>query len=156
VEDFIYTSLFLSLSTTMAPKGENTKVDFSRKPELRFFCECTPRRDLPNGMTPDPLPPLGAELGAPKNWGQPKKSFTSGFRGSKFLPPETQQTSPENSGFNSRLVNGVLPPCPKTCFICGTFSPKSAGQIWIKLKIYTLQISGRPDLAFHKQRFSQF
>ena len=74
----------------MAPKGKSEKSIFLENLSSdfrKFFSERTPRRDLPIDMTDDPLPPLGAELGGPKNWDQPKKSPTSGFRGSKFLPP---------------------------------------------------------------------
>jgi len=68
-------------------------------------------------MTPDPLPLLGAEPGAPKILGQVKKSPTSSVRGSKFLPPKiVNRLAHKCLGSHFRLANGVLPPCPKNQF----------------------------------------
>ena len=45
------------------------------------FHVCSPHRDLPFDTTSDPLTQLGEGLWAPKIWGRPQKSPTSGFPG---------------------------------------------------------------------------
>jgi len=147
VEDFIYTSLN---SIFVDPYGR--PEDFSKIKSTflgtlncdfrKNFCERSSRRDLPKGMTTDPLPPLGAEPGAPKILGQPKKSPTSGYRGSKFLPPKIDNRRAHKFwGSHFRLASGVLPPGPKNPLSRATFSWSSGRQISIKLKIYTLHTS---------------
>jgi len=79
----------------------------------------------------------------------PQKSPTSGFRGSEFLPLlVVHDVAHKNWGSNSRMANGVLPPNPKNPKNCVGDLAISGEQIWTKLQIYTLQISGRPPISF--------
>ena len=79
----------------------------------------------------------------------PKKSPTSGFRGSEiFLSLVVHDGAHKNWGSNSRMASGVLPPNPKNPKNCGEIFSTSGRQIWTKVQIYTLQISGRPHLGF--------
>jgi len=131
---------------------QKLKVDFSRNPELRFsqfFCERTPRRDLQNGMTLDPLPPLGAEPGAPKILGQLRKYPTSGFRGSKFMPPKIVNTRAYKFlGSHFRLGNGVLPPNPKNQFHLWDVFPENRWSDLDKIQNLHSSDNGSPRLSF--------
>ena len=104
----------------MGPLGKSENSNFLANLSSDFykkFFERTPRGDLPIGMTSDPLPPLGAELESPNNWGQPKKISHFPFPGVEiFATINCQRTSPDNSGSNSRLVYEVLPSGPKNLF----------------------------------------
>jgi len=145
VEDFIIriiTSPFLYLSPTMVAQGEKWKVKFSRKPLVRFsqiiFWAFPPTRSTERH---EPPTPFGGGARGPKLLGQLKKSPISGFRGQNFCLQKLWTDEPINFwGPFPGWQMGFCPHAPKTNFICGTFSRKTAGQIWTKLKIYTLQI----------------
>jgi len=107
--------------------------------------EHAPHPALSKHITTNPPPELGAGPGGPKVGGDPPKSPTSGFRGSEFLPLlVVHDVAHKNWGSNSRMANGVLPPNPKNPKNCVDDLAISGEQIWTKVQIYTLQISGRP------------
>ena len=100
-------------------------------------------------MTPDPLPPLGAEPGGPKFLGQPKKSSTSGFRGRNFCHRKLLTDEPKSfSGPFPGWRMGFCPHTPKTSFIYGTFSGISGIAIWKKIKQLHSSHIGSPPLSF--------
>ena len=145
MEDFIIRVWILYLFTRMADQRIFLKliIDIARTPLVRFSQKILwafpPTRSTKGH---DPLPPLGAEPGAPKILGQPKKSPTSGYRGSKFVPPKIDNGRAHKFwGSHFRLARGVLPPGPKNPLSRATFSWSSGRPISIKLKIYTRHTS---------------